>query len=349
MQWYSLLSMLGAVQGVLLAILLFTRPNNRRANRCWAVFVLLLSVSLTEHFYQPNLPTYWNEVIGGAVFLHGPLVYGYVILLLGDALSKEQIGRHLALFIAYQVLLPVARLVGLPPGDWIDLLIANLFFGQFFYYGYRSFRRMKQACEDTGELANPLIVNWLHRALALLMGVYGLSFLAMYALVFGLPESRWILVGVQAGCVLVVYLLSYSALVQPNLIRVPKVAVRYQHSALSEEDKQRYLDQILNHMKTQRPYLQSTLTLDQFARELGINRMYVSQIINEQLGKNFSDFINEYRVEEAKQRLLDPAKAHYSVLGIAYEAGFNSKTVFNAAFKKATGQNPSDYRKAASQ
>lgn len=72
----------------------------------------------------------------------------------------------------------------------------------------------------------------------------------------------------------------------------------------------------------------------------------LSQIINERLKQNFVDFINTYRVEEAKRKLLAPHKSHYSVLAIAEEAGFNSKSSFNSVFKKHARMTPSEFRKA---
>ena len=64
------------------------------------------------------------------------------------------------------------------------------------------------------------------------------------------------------------------------------------------------------------------------------------------MGKSFPDFINQYRIEEAKKRLLDPAKKHYTVLAIAEEVGFNSKSSFNNVFKKHVKMTPSEFRKS---
>jgi AraC-like DNA-binding protein len=70
----------------------------------------------------------------------------------------------------------------------------------------------------------------------------------------------------------------------------------------------------------------------------------LSQTINEQLRQSFSEFLNSYRIEEAKRRLRDPAFKHLSILGIAEDVGFNSKSSFNAVFKKHTNLTPSEFR-----
>jgi AraC-like DNA-binding protein len=122
-------------------------------------------------------------------------------------------------------------------------------------------------------------------------------------------------------------------------------AKKYEKSTLTPERGERYLRRLLAHMETEKPYVDGELTLPKLAGRLSIPAPHLSQIINERLQQNFFDFVNTYRVEEAKRRLLDPAKQHYSVLAIAEEVGFNSKSSFNAVFKKHVQMTPSEFRK----
>lgn len=92
-------------------------------------------------------------------------------------------------------------------------------------------------------------------------------------------------------------------------------------------------------------YRDPEISLVALADRMGIPPKHLSQIINEHLGQNFKNFINRYRVEEAKVKILDPREKDFVLLKIAYDVGFNSKSVFNAAFRKHTGMSPSDYRK----
>ena len=80
------------------------------------------------------------------------------------------------------------------------------------------------------------------------------------------------------------------------------------------------------------------------AEALSVSPHNLSEMINTQLGKNFYDFVNGYRVEEVQRRLVDPGSAHLTVLALGLEAGFNSKSSFNAVFKKHTKMTPSQYR-----
>src|SRR5205814_9963937 len=123
-------------------------------------------------------------------------------------------------------------------------------------------------------------------------------------------------------------------------------AKKYEKSTLTPDRSERYLDKLLNFMKQEQPFTDGDLTIQKLAERLAIPAHHLSQTINERLGQTFSDFINSYRIEEAKRRLLDPALKHLSVLGIAEEVGFNSKSSFNSVFKKHTNMTPSEFRNA---
>ncbi len=120
---------------------------------------------------------------------------------------------------------------------------------------------------------------------------------------------------------------------------------KYVSSGLNDETAQKYLEKLLHLIETDKPYLNEKLTVSELAQKLDISRHHLTQIINEKLNKNFYTFINEFRIEEVKRMLLSENKKHYSILGIAYECGFNSKSTFNTLFKKYTGLTPSEYRK----
>jgi putative ABC transport system permease protein len=97
-------------------------------------------------------------------------------------------------------------------------------------------------------------------------------------------------------------------------------------------------------VKAQRLYEDPDLSLGSLAKQLDMNAHELSRIINTALKKSFADFINEYRIHEVVRKMQDPAYDQYTLLGIAYDSGFNSKTNFNRVFRQLTGKSPGEYK-----
>jgi AraC-like DNA-binding protein len=120
---------------------------------------------------------------------------------------------------------------------------------------------------------------------------------------------------------------------------------KYQRSGLKQKDVAKYIRLIENHMKDAKPYLERELTIYDLSDQLEIPRHFISEVINEHMGKNFYTLVNDYRLDEVKTRLEDPKFKHLAILAIAFDSGFNSKSSFNTIFKEKTGMTPSDYMK----
>ncbi|MGB0863048.1 MAG: helix-turn-helix domain-containing protein [Saprospiraceae bacterium] len=120
---------------------------------------------------------------------------------------------------------------------------------------------------------------------------------------------------------------------------------RYEKSTLQGDKKDFYVKKLTLFMDVEKPFLASDLTLADLSKQIDIPSHHLSQTINEKLGCNFLDFINKYRVKEAQAMLVNPKLEHYTIVSIAYEAGFNSKSTFYTAFKKNTKMTPSQYKK----
>jgi AraC-like DNA-binding protein len=143
-------------------------------------------------------------------------------------------------------------------------------------------------------------------------------------------------------------LIFYKALQHPEIFSgMPEVEkpVKYEQSRLTDSEKAEYLQKLRDYFHQQKPYLNPELTITEVASKLNVSVKYLSQVINESLGKNFYDFINSYRIEEAKQQLKNEAESRKTILEVLYESGFNSKSAFNSAFKKHTGFTPTEFRK----
>jgi AraC-like DNA-binding protein len=168
-----------------------------------------------------------------------------------------------------------------------------------------------------------------------------------------------------AAITIFIYWVSYAALTTPSVFSVikghagrenaitvllPKLVVyrpakKYSNSGLSEEDITTIRAVLQKVMTEQKPYLRPELTINDLAALVKCNRHHLSQVLNEALKQSFYDYVNHYRVEEAKQLLLEPAKEEFKIASIAYDAGFNSLSTFNDVFKRVTGYTPSQFRK----
>ena len=239
-------------------------------------------------------------------------------------------------------------------------------------------RRYERKILDTFSELEKIRLQWLKQFVYALLIILFLATVAFYAKKWAIPVVTeiyhyhihyWLVI-------ILIYWIGYKALAQPNIFihtphqkkkktitqpdpeamlpvvptpiietKVPEPIRKYQKSVLKEEESQANLDQLLEYMETEKPYRQSNITIQELAETIGIPKHHLSQVINDRLGKNFYDFINQYRVADAQLMLVDPKYRHLTNLAVAEEAGFNSKATFNAVFKKQTGQTPSEYVK----
>ena len=210
---------------------------------------------------------------------------------------------------------------------------------------------------------NPAIVKnqlfWLRTLIAMLMVV---SAAGIFRLFFNFRIGSMLLVPLCFS--VMIYVAGYMALKHPYALagidepilfdsslereeaEAGSVPVKkYEKSNLTSGRADEYLKRLLSCMETEKPYIDGDLTLQKLADKLSIPASHLSQLINERLEQNFFDFINRYRVKEVQRLFQDPSKKHYSLLAIAEEVGFNSKSTFNSAFKKYANMTPSEFRR----
>lgn len=119
---------------------------------------------------------------------------------------------------------------------------------------------------------------------------------------------------------------------------------KYRKSALTDEQSEKIFARLSALMEKEKPHLEMGLTLPMLSKMLDVSSHHLSQVMNSKLNKTFFDYINEYRVLEAEKMLTAPESERFSILGIAMDAGFNSKSAFYTAFKKHTGMTPTQFK-----
>jgi AraC-like DNA-binding protein len=139
-------------------------------------------------------------------------------------------------------------------------------------------------------------------------------------------------------------LIVFQGLKTPQLFDDNADKPKYYKNIIKVEDKELYLNRLLQYMKDETPYLNPQISLNDIASKLSITTNLLSQLLNTSLKMSFYDFINSFRIEEAKKLLLSYNPKQKTILEILYEVGFSSKSAFNIAFKKHTGVTPTVFR-----
>jgi AraC-like DNA-binding protein len=220
------------------------------------------------------------------------------------------------------------------------------------FLSYRSIVKYQRELKNQAAYTNAEItLNWLKGITILFFTAYCMMFVAGGIQVFSQTSTFSPMFITYFGLTFFAFLISFYGIRQPVLFgfvvddRKPDTG-RYERSGLNDYDTEEYREKPKNYIKKEKPYLNPELTMYQLAQEVEISRHHLTQAINEKLNKNFYTFVNEYRLEEFKERLINPEYKNLKMLAVAFDSGFNSKSTFNDFFKKTTGQTPSQYKKS---
>jgi AraC-like DNA-binding protein len=361
----AILTLLGGAQGILLALaLLGLNQSNRTAPRLLAAFMIISSISIGGSVLHSTkfilVYPHLNQIATPFHFLVGPVVFLYIrVTTSGEPrLRKRDLLHFIPFVLCALYYLPLylqsrehkrdyitAAFQNYPPTEWrirsLLLLFQSLPYLVLTVSMFRAHnRRIKDSSSPTGRLN----LLWLRIFVVMILIT---SAAGLLRFMFSFRAESMLLVPLCFS--IMVYVAGYMALKHPEaLAGVDESAPlkKYEKSNLTPERAEAYLTKLLHVMKTERPYIDGDLTLQKLADRLSIPVNHLSQIINERLGQNFFDFINSYRVKEAQELLIDAAKKHYTVIAIAEEVGFSSKSAFNAVFKKHVNMTPSEFRRS---
>lgn len=366
----------GVLQSIVLAgILVLYRKGNRGANRFIGLLVLICSLHFSwSLIVDSNLSDIFIQVFWfpySYLLTIGPLLYFYT-----KALTESNFQISLKASIHF---LPVAIEV-LIQLFFIKESIQNSI---LFYdvQGFLLFRIVEFIGTGTSILLygreclslirihetwvaenfsnqRDVTLSWLHklikylRVLWIFWLVFELSFilfwqfqlhlipvyLLLYILLGMITYSNyWI--GIQA-------LMKSEVLTEKQTTGIPLQNASV-YSRLNEVEIKGYVDALSQSMLKEKLYLHETLSLRTLANRLQMDANLLSYVLNNIFHKSFYDYVNEFRIEEVKQKIDDPGYSHFKIVEIAYECGFNSKASFNRVFKKLTGKSPTEYKKGS--
>ncbi len=299
-----------------------------------------------------GLPYFRTAVFSGSPLAFGPLLYLYARCVIEpDSLLTKPLWGHFVPFVVSVVLFLVGNFVRL--SDLTSLFAGMAVITSFLVYTFwiavklRHYRQGMRNYFSHDSLDNNL--KWLGWITWAFFAAYALVVLGEPALAFQSTGRADLSYFRDIGTLFFVVAFGFGAIKQPSLFRAAiaePAAKKYERSGLAGQASPALLARLEEHMLLAKPWLDPDLTIEELSAQLAVARHHITQIINEQLGKNFYRFVNEYRVEEVKRKIAGGEADRLSLLGVALDAGFNSKSTFNEAFKSILGTTPSAYRKS---
>lgn len=345
--YWTILFIAASSQGFLLAFLVIFKNNKaRRAHIYLGSFLLTFSTILLFwvgywhgiHFEYP----YFSYIFYPLPFLLGPFIYLYVKSFSDETVPHSE--KHFMPFLVVS-LYSTALVVGIPFSGKVQTLIFALHSVSYFFYTTLLLKELKLLHSDNSESLNQKDVGRL-RAMINMFGLFATLSTVNFILnrVLELPVFIDLIVAVVA-CILV-YLIGYIGLNDPLINRFleKKKIISYSSSTLDKKSASELMKVITEHIELTEPFLNYKYRLQDLSNETQIPSHYISEVLNKYFSNSFPELINTYRVEKAKEILLDKNRDYIKTLIVGYEVGFNSTSTFYYWFKKITGKSPKDFR-----
>lgn len=363
----SYLSFLVTFQLLFVGIFLIThKKGNRLSNGLLGILFMLISWNMGDLTLQMNGVTlewrFLQMVDDGFFLLYGPLIYLYAqsVIFKDFKLSPRDL-LHLIPFVLLSVLLlsfgyPAAGnkedIIGRGQ-PWQYYAIGLLIYVHFFVYlglTYRHLGTYREVIRNKYSQIDQINLDWLSFSL----NTFGLmTFVSMVHNFTALSGNETVFIVTLSF--LLIFIFYFVNKVVLKALRQPEIfagieqseSKKYKGSNLTGVQLETYKEELLELMRRERPYLDPQINLSDLSERLSISTKHLSQVINQSFGQSFFDFVNSYRVGEVQRILKESGDDKLTVLEAMYEAGFNSKSSFNTAFKKETGQTPTEFRKSA--
>jgi len=362
----------GLLQNFIISVILFFRQGERRlANRFLAINICIVNIHLT---YLMVLDTNLENMFPYLLWIPysflaaiGPFILFYVKALTNADFSISRINsKHLIpvlievgiqVTMISQSILNRELLYNTPLYFYTTPLIYIWVASSIFYY-----LRLSLGIIDNHEvwlirnLSNlkEITLTWLKRLIVYyrLLWIVWIPFVTAFLLFFRYQLQYLVVVLVLYFLMLVMIYLTFwigiEGLSRTNFILIrdsEKKTENKNFTQLTQDEIHDYIRRLDQLMSEEKIYLNQNLSLYELAARLKADPNLISFILNNHLKMNFYDFINRHRIDEVKSKLDDAQYNHLTLLGIALESGFNSKTTFNRVFKRITGITPTQFKK----
>ena len=371
---------IGLSQTLFAAFALATRSRVDLASRILIACLLTVAIKFLFFLLHTQLPEIFDISFshGLTPFTFGPFLYLYTKYLISGQTTFKW--KHLWHFIPF-VLVTFFYFAFFKDIDFsedrylhfdkylgVRLTFALLLFSSILVYTVLIFVQLKdfrkKISNQFSYMSTKLQLMWLNFVALLFSGTF------MVYIITGAINaiSQQNLIDVHSiahfGLTVLAFAISYFGLRQPSLFRrVYEFQDRFPNEDEEEivliekgdagEKKKRFTreealklgERIDRYMLDEKPYLDPELTLADLSSQLNLSKYELTELLNDHLGKNFFSFVNEYRLKAVVRRLENPDYDHLTIIGIAYDCGFNSKSTFNSLFKQFAGVTPSEFKK----
>jgi AraC-like DNA-binding protein len=369
-----------------LVFILVTKKDNSKADKILAVWLTVTGFHLFLYqLYITGRYGSFPYLLGWEIpipLLHGPFLFLYTAALTNPVHAKKTGALHFIPFVA--ALLSLVPFFTLSNPEKIQVyqgagkgyeLLVNIIFGSFvvsgFFYTLLSLQKLathRKAITTQFSFTDNIHLKWLFyliigSSIIWLLVIFStdqyiFSAVVLYVLFIGYfgikqvgiftnkaPQAQSETVGVHS-------MIHAAGIADATIPAEQKMAARpekikYEKSTISAADIKAIHQQLSGLMETGKFYKEPELTLSDIAQKLNVHPNTISQVINSMEQKNFYEYINLQRVDEFKRLVTLPGNQQFTLLSLAFECGFNSKTSFNRNFKKATGLSPSEFLKQA--
>lgn len=369
----SILLIVTLFQGTFILSVLVIRFGLRRSNHLFLFLMVLCLIWFQAEFLSVRFPFgidfgLFYGTRYGAWLLLGPLYYFYVRSIAGRSTKPLELVLHFSPFLLFWLVLPLltTRMIehqqvhygmlstfypfikGMSVLQYVYSALFALQFVHVFVYlmiSYRNTQQYESSLKSLYSKVDTGTIRWLKTLNILLMIV--VVFVSIFLAVFFVYRTynRDVDYLYVVPMAILTYIISYklAGVEWTSGTAAEEKIQKYERTALKSGEALRIRKQLEDYMPGSKPYLNNELRLSDLADQINVQPHHLSQVINDQLDLTFFDYVNKYRVEEAKRLIIQEPGS--TLLEIAFKSGFNNKTSFSNAFKKFTTQTAVDFRK----
>lgn len=331
---WMLIFWLAAGQGLFLSVVIFSRKS--KISSLLAGVVLAFSLMLIYYItfwtglYQ-SLPRVIG-IAGAFTFIFPPLLWFYIKSGKGSLYFKPV---HFLPFLLYCIYFAIAPSLSHEERMTAGMVVAIVQNIHLIIYSLLIFKTAINDASASEEATWKKNIAWSFIGYTLSFNLY---YLLLWSGVLKIEYDYFI----SLASSFFIYYVGYYSHKHPQTLKSLE-GPKYEKTQIGSVASRSIYESIKKHMEIEKPFINSELKLGTLAEQLSLSPNQVSQVINDIARQNFSDFINQYRIEEAKHIIINDDQ-NLKLIEVAYDCGFNNKTSFNNAFKKFTSYSPSEFQ-----